>query len=50
MTYVICEPCIDEKDNACAEICPVECIYPLRDEDPDAFDEANQLLLTQKNA
>jgi ferredoxin len=27
MTYVICEPCIDVKDQACVEVCPVECIY-----------------------
>ena len=28
MTYVIAEPCIDVKDNACVESCPVECIHP----------------------
>jgi NAD-dependent dihydropyrimidine dehydrogenase PreA subunit len=27
MTYVICEPCIDVKDAACVEVCPVDCIY-----------------------
>jgi NAD-dependent dihydropyrimidine dehydrogenase PreA subunit len=27
MAYVICEPCIDVKDQACVEVCPVECIY-----------------------
>jgi NAD-dependent dihydropyrimidine dehydrogenase PreA subunit len=27
MTYVIAEPCIDVKDQACVEECPVDCIY-----------------------
>lgn len=27
MTYVIGEPCIDVKDRACVEECPVDCIY-----------------------
>lgn len=27
MTYVIAAPCIDLKDKACIEECPVDCIY-----------------------
>ena len=27
MAYVIGEPCIDVKDRACVEECPVDCIY-----------------------
>lgn len=27
MTYVIAEPCIDTKDKACVDVCPVDCIY-----------------------
>ena len=27
MTYVIASPCIDVKDGACQDVCPVECIY-----------------------
>ena len=27
MTYVIAQPCVDVKDKACVEECPVECIY-----------------------
>jgi NAD-dependent dihydropyrimidine dehydrogenase PreA subunit len=27
MTYVIAEPCVDIKDKACVEECPVDCIY-----------------------
>ena len=33
MAYVIAEPCIDMKDKACVEQCPVDCIY----EGPDMF-------------
>jgi ferredoxin len=27
MAYVISEPCVDVKDGACTEVCPVDCIY-----------------------
>ena len=27
MPYVIAEPCINVKDKACVEVCPVDCIY-----------------------
>ncbi len=27
MAYVIAEPCVDVIDKACAEVCPVDCIY-----------------------
>ena len=27
MTYIIAEPCIDVKDAACVDVCPVDCIY-----------------------
>ena len=27
MTHVICEPCIDVKDKACVDVCPVDCIH-----------------------
>jgi ferredoxin len=27
MTYVVTSPCIDVKDGACQDVCPVECIY-----------------------
>jgi NAD-dependent dihydropyrimidine dehydrogenase PreA subunit len=27
VTYVISEPCVDVKDRACVEQCPVDCIY-----------------------
>jgi NAD-dependent dihydropyrimidine dehydrogenase PreA subunit len=27
MAYVIASPCIDKKDRACVDECPVDCIY-----------------------
>jgi ferredoxin len=32
MTFVITEPCIDVKDKACVDICPVDCIHSNDDE------------------
>jgi NAD-dependent dihydropyrimidine dehydrogenase PreA subunit len=34
VAYVIAEPCIEQKDNSCVEVCPVDCIHPTPDE-PD---------------
>jgi ferredoxin len=31
MTYVIAEPCVNTKDTACVEVCPVDCIHPKKD-------------------
>ena len=28
MAYYITETCIDVKDKACVEVCPVDCIHP----------------------
>jgi NAD-dependent dihydropyrimidine dehydrogenase PreA subunit len=27
MAYVIAEPCIDQKEKSCIDVCPVDCIY-----------------------
>ena len=27
MTYIIAEPCVDVKDGACVDVCPVDWIY-----------------------
>jgi ferredoxin len=27
MVYVIAQPCIDVKDKACLDVCPIDCIY-----------------------
>ena len=32
MAYVITQPCINVKDTACVEVCPVECIHPGKSE------------------
>jgi ferredoxin len=34
MTYVIAEPCVNTKDTACVEVCPVDCIHPTKN-DPE---------------
>jgi NAD-dependent dihydropyrimidine dehydrogenase PreA subunit len=32
MTYVITEACINVKDRACVDVCPVDCIYEGEDQ------------------
>jgi ferredoxin len=34
MTWVITKLCIDCMDTACVAVCPVDCIYELKTEDP----------------
>lgn len=36
MTYVIAEPCINVKDKACVQVCPVDCIKGGED-DPQLY-------------
>ena len=43
MTYVIAEPCINTKDTACVEVCPVDCIHPKKDE--AAVEKENKLYI-----
>ena len=43
MTYIITQPCIDVKDKACVEVCPVDCIHPTQDEAD--FEEAEMLYI-----
>ncbi len=43
MTYIIAEPCINVKDTACVDVCPVDCIHPRKDESD--FAEAAQLYI-----
>ena len=45
MTYVICEPCIDEKDSSCVDVCPVDCIHPHPTDAVDKFEEVNMLYI-----
>ncbi|MBI3725041.1 4Fe-4S binding protein [bacterium] len=37
MTYVIAEPCVNVKDKACVEVCPVDCIYELNPSDNQLY-------------
>src|SRR5580704_6980887 len=30
MFYVIAEPCIGTKDTACVDVCPSDCIHPVK--------------------
>src|SRR6476646_10949141 len=43
MTFVITDPCINTKDTACVDVCPVDCIHPRKDE-PE-FDQATILYI-----
>ena len=43
MTYVITEPCIDVKDTACVDVCPVDCIHPTSQS--ENFENAKQLYI-----
>jgi ferredoxin len=43
MTYVIAEPCVNTKDTACVEVCPVDCIHPKKDE--AEFESATKLYI-----
>ena len=36
MTHVIAQPCIDVKDKACVNVCPVDCIHG-KDEDQQLY-------------
>lgn len=31
MPYIIAEPCVNVRDRACVEVCPVDCIYEIDD-------------------
>ena len=43
MPFIITDPCIDTKDTACVDVCPVDCIHPRKDE-PE-FQTANMLYI-----
>jgi ferredoxin len=44
MTYVICEPCVDVKDRACVDVCPVDCIHDDGDDDRILYIEPNECI------
>jgi ferredoxin len=43
MAYIITRLCVDCKDTACADVCPVECIYEYKGDDSSTF--PNQLYI-----
>jgi len=43
MPFIITDPCIETKDTACVDLCPVDCIHPRKDE-PE-FAEATMLYI-----
>ena len=43
MAYTIAQPCVNVKDTACVEVCPVECIHPTKNE--PTFAAATQLYI-----
>ena len=43
MAHVIAEPCIATKDASCVEVCPVDCIHPVKG--AGTFTDATQLYL-----
>jgi NAD-dependent dihydropyrimidine dehydrogenase PreA subunit len=43
MAFVITDPCINTKDTACVDVCPVDCIHPRKDE--AEFEQATMLYI-----
>jgi NAD-dependent dihydropyrimidine dehydrogenase PreA subunit len=43
MPSVIAEPCIGNKETACVDVCPVDCIHPRKDE--AGYAETDQLFI-----
>lgn len=43
MAFTIAEPCINTKDTACVNVCPVDCIHLRKDE--DGFNTTFQLFI-----
>ena len=39
MPFIITDPCIETKDTACVDVCPVDCIHPRKDEPEFAADD-----------
>ncbi len=43
MPFIITDPCIETKDTACVDVCPVDCIHPRKDE--KEFETAEMLYI-----
>lgn len=44
MAYVITEACIDTKDRACVDVCPVDCIHDDGDEDRQLYIDPDECI------
>jgi ferredoxin len=44
MTYIIVEPCVNVKDAACVDVCPVDCIHPTKNE-TEEFEKETMLYI-----
>jgi ferredoxin len=44
MAYVITTPCIDLKDRACVDVCPVDCIHEEGDADRMLYIDPNECI------
>lgn len=45
MTYIIAEPCVDVRDRACVDVCPVDCIYDVDNTELSEGDESHKNML-----
>ena len=44
MAYTITQPCVDVKDQACVEVCPVDCIHFEEGVDRTLFIDPNECI------
>ena len=44
MAYVIAEPCVDVRDQACVSVCPVDCIHWEEDVDRTLYIDPNECI------
>ena len=44
MTYIITDPCIDELDKSCVEVCPVDCIHYEEDTDRKLYIDPDECI------
>lgn len=46
--YVITSPCIGVKDKGCIPVCPVDCIYEVKPENPNQLVNGEKISYEQK--
>ena len=45
MAHVITDRCVGVKDQSCVLVCPVDCIHPNTDSEPDVYKSYAQLYI-----